>query len=177
MAIRLGNIREKLRVFPPVYWPRQNIDPDRWGLFLMDVEGCSASIYMMKYGAYLPLSGRPFAHDPRTFPRMKQWQLAAALEVVHQYLKEGKVLGPFPGHMRYCPVSGHPLTFYPSFVVPKSKPGTYRWVLNASYNVGGPSINDRIFDYSTKLISVKESLYPCVRTNFMSRIDLRRAFK
>ena len=160
-----------------MYWPRQNIDPDRWGLFLMDVEGCSASIYMMKFGAYLPLSGRPFPHDPKTFPRMKKWQMAAALEVVHQYLKEGKVLGPFPGHMRFCPASGHPLIFYPSFVVPKSRPGTYRWVLNASYNVGGPSINDRIFDYSTKLISVKDSLYPCIRTQFMSRIDLRRAFK
>ena len=62
-------------------------------------------------------------------------------------------------------------------MVPKSIPGTYRWVLNASYNKAGPSINERIFDYSTKLISVKESLYPCIRTRFMSRIDLRRAFK
>ena len=132
---------------------------------------------MMRFGAYLPLSGRPFANDPSTFPRLKQWQLAAALEVVYQYLKEGKVLGPFPGHMRFCPVSGHPLFFYPSFVVPKSKPGTYRWVLNASYNVGGPSINERILEFSTKLVSVKESLYPCIRTRFMSRIDLRRAFK
>ena len=34
-----------------------------------------------------------------------------------------------------------------------------------------------IFDYSTKLVNVKESLYPCLRTQFMSRIDLRRAFK
>ena len=143
----------------------------------MDVEGCSASVYMMKFGAYLPLSGKPFPHDPRTFPKLKQWQLAAALEVVHEYLKEGKVLGTFPGHLRSCPVSGHPLFFYPSFVVPKSKPGTYRWVLNASYSRGGPSINDRIFDYSTKLVGVKESLYPCIRTRFMRRIDLKRAFK
>ena len=87
------------------------------------------------------------------------------------------MLGPFPGSMRFCPITGHPLYFYPSFVVLKSKPGTYRWVLNASYNKAGPSINARIFDYSTKLISVKESLYPCIRTRFMSRIDLRRAFK
>ena len=27
------------------------------------------------------------------------------------------------------------------------------------------------------MISVKESLYPCLRTRFMSRIDLKRAFK
>ena len=87
------------------------------------------------------------------------------------------MLEPFPGSMRFCPITGHPLYFYPSFVVPKSKPGTYRWVLNASYNKTGPSINERIFEYSTKLISVKESLYPCIRTRFMSRIDLRRAFK
>ena len=87
------------------------------------------------------------------------------------------MLGPFPGRTRSCPITGQPLYFYPSFVVPKSKPGTYRWVLNASYNKAGPSINARIFDYSTKLISVKESLYPCIRTRFMSRIDLRRAFK
>ena len=76
-----------------------------------------------------------------------------------------------------CPITGHPLVFYPSFVVPKSKPGSYRWVLNASYNQGGPSVNDRIFDYTTVLVGVKESLYPCLRTRFMSRIDLRRAFK
>ena len=50
-------------------------------------------------------------------------------------------------------------------------------MLNASFNRDGPSINDRIFDYSTRLIGVKESLYPCLRTRFMSRIDLRRAFK
>ena len=143
----------------------------------MDVEGCLASVYMMKFGAYIPLSGAPFPHDPRTFPQLKRWERAAALEVVFEYLKEGKVLGPFPGSMRFCPITGHPLYFYPSFVVPKSKPGTYRWVLNASYNKAGPSINERIFDYSTKLISVKESLYPCIRTRFMSRIDLRRAFK
>ena len=75
----------------------------------MDVEGCAASVYMMKFGAYIPLSGMPFPHDPRTFPRLKRWQLAAALEVVYQYLKEGKVLGPFPGSTRICPVTEHPL--------------------------------------------------------------------
>ena len=132
---------------------------------------------MMKFGAYIPLSGKPFPHDPRDFPKLKKWQLVAALEVVHNYVKEGKVLGPFPGSTRFCPVTGKPLVFYPSFVVPKSTPGSFRWILNASHNAGGPSINDRIYDYSTRLVSVKESLYPCLRTRFMSRIDLRRAFK
>ena len=143
----------------------------------MDVEGCQASVYMMKFGAYIPLRGRPFLHDPSTFPVLKQWQRAAALEVVYEYLKEGKVLGPFPGTTRRCPITGHPLCFYPSFVVPKAKPGRFRWVLNASFNRGGPSVNDRIFDYTTELISVKDSLWPCLRTRFISRIDLRRAFK
>ena len=143
----------------------------------MDVQGCQASVYMMKFGAYIPLSGQVFLHDPRDFPVLKRWQRAAALEVVYEYLKEGKVLGPFPGSTRRCPLTGHPLVFYPSFVVPKSKPGCYRWVLNASYNKGGPSVNDRILDYSTKLVSVKDSLVPCLRTKFISRIDLRRAFK
>ena len=76
-----------------------------------------------------------------------------------------------------CPLTGHPLFFYPSFVVPKSKLGSFRWVLNASHSDGGPSMNDMIYDYTTKLVGVKESLYPCLRTNFMSRIDLKRAFK
>ena len=96
----------------------------------------------------------------------------SGLEVVYRYLKEGKVLDPFPGDMRACPITGQPQVFYPSFVVPKSKPGTYRWVLNASYDRNGPSLNSRIFEYTTKLIGVKESLYPCIRTRFMSRIDL-----
>ena len=69
------------------------------------------------------------------------------------------------------------MCFYPSFVVPKSTPGTYRWVLNASYNRGGPSINEKISEFSTRLITLKDSLRPCLRTRFMSRIDLRRAFK
>ena len=138
---------------------------------------CRSSVYMMKFGAYIPLCGKPFPHDPCTFPRLKQWQLAAALEVVYRFVKEGKVLGPFPGTTRLCPITGHPLFFYPSFVVPKSKQGSYRWVLNASYNKLGLSVNDRIFDYSTKLISVKDSLYPMLRTRFRSRIDLTRAFK
>ena len=42
---------------------------------------------------------------------------------------------------------------------------------------GGPSINDKILDFSTKLVDVKSSLQPCLRTQFMSRIDLQRAFK
>ena len=92
-------------------------------------------------------------------------------------LRQRRLLGPFPGHTRFCPVTGKPLVFYPSFVVPKTKPGSYRWVLNASYNRGGPSVNDLIADFSTSLIDVKSSLYPCLRTRFMSRIDLKRAFK
>ena len=143
----------------------------------MDVLGCEASIYMMKFGAFIPLSGMPFAHDPLSFPSLSDWQTTAALEVVHQYIQEGKVLGPFPGNTRHCPISGRPLVFYPSFVVPKKTLGSYRWVLNASHNRGGPSINDKIIDYSTTLTGVKQSLYPCLRTKFMSRIDLRRAFK
>ena len=38
-------------------------------------------------------------------------------------------------------------------------------------------MNDMIFGYTTKLVGVKQSLYPCVRTEFMRRIDLKRAFK
>ena len=38
-------------------------------------------------------------------------------------------------------------------------------------------MNDMISDYTTKLVGVKQSLYPCIRTEFMSRIDLKRAFK
>ena len=97
--------------------------------------------------------------------------------MVYRFIQEGKVLGPLPGTTRHCPITGKPLFFYPSFVVPKSKPGEYRWVLNASYNRWGSSINDHILDYTTGLVSFKDSLYPCLRTRFISRIDLRRAFK
>ena len=90
----------------------------------MDVEGCEASIYMMEFGAYIPLSGKPFPQDPHLFRSLKLWQRAAALEVVYEYLKEGKVLGPFPGSTRFCPITGTPLFFNPSFVVLKSTPGT-----------------------------------------------------
>ena len=134
-------------------------------------------MYMMTFGAYLPLSGKPFRHDPAEFPKMKDWQIVAALEVIYKFVKEGKVLGPFSAKTRHCPITGHPLFFYPSFVVPKSKAGTYRWVLNASYDKSGPSINDRIIDFSTSLVGVKSSLYPGLRTRFMSRLDLTRAFK
>ena len=103
---------------------------------------------------------------------MKDKQVAAALEKIYGFVQEGKVLGPFPGRTRYCPLTGHPPCFYA-----KTKPGNYRGVLNASYNRGGPSINDCISDYSTAQIDVKTSLYPALRTTFMSRIDLTRAFK
>ena len=88
----------------------------------------------------------------------------------------GKGARHFSGKDPTLPITGYRF-FYPSFVVPKSKPASYRWVLSASYNRYGPSVNDKIFDYSTKLINVKESLYPMLRTRFMSRIDLKLAFK
>ena len=103
--------------------------------------------------------------------------MAAALDIVYNFVKEGKVLGPFPGDTRLCPVTSRPLVFYPSFMVPKSTPGSYRWVLNASFDRDGPSINERIYGYSTNLIGVKSSIYPGMRTLFMSRLDLKRAFK
>ena len=108
------------------------MDPEKWRLFLRDVAGSASSIYMTKFGAHILLSGKPFPHDTRKFPKLKKWQQAAALEIVYQYVKEGKVLGPFPGNTRSCPITGRPLYFYPSFVVPKSKPGTYNWVLKSS---------------------------------------------
>ena len=92
----------------------------------MDVNTCESSIFMMQNGAHIPLSGPPFRNDPLKFRGLPKWQQAAALEVVYQFIKEGKVLGPFPGDTRCCPVTGKPLFFYPSFVVPKSKPGAYR---------------------------------------------------
>ena len=64
----------------------------------MDVDGCESSVYMMKMGAFIPMLGMPFPHDPKTFPIMPDWQLAAALPVIYNFVKEGKVLGPFPGN-------------------------------------------------------------------------------
>ena len=90
------------------------------------MDGSEDSIYMMKFGAHIPLDACPFPHDPGSFAKLKKWQQAAALEVVYQFVKEGKVLGPFPGDTRVCHITGYPLTFYPSFVVPKSKQGSYR---------------------------------------------------
>ena len=49
--------------------------------------------------------------------------------------------------------------------------------MNASFNRDGPCVNDLISDYTTSLIDFKTSLYPGVRTQFMSRIDLKQAFK
>ena len=63
---------------------------------------------------------------PARFPKLKKRQREEALEVVYRFVREGKVLGPFPGTTRVCPITGHPLAFYPPFVVPKSKPGSYR---------------------------------------------------
>lgn len=126
----------------------------------MDVNGVDSSVFMMKFGAVIPLSDHPFLNDPGSFPVVETYQQAAALEVVYEYVKEGKVLCLFPGDTRLCPVTGKPLYFYPSFVVPKSSPVSYRWILNASYNRQGPSPNDQIADYTTTLIGVKESFVP-----------------
>ena len=75
----------------------------------MGVPNCHKSVYMMRFGATIPLADLPFWHDPASFPRMKLWQQVAALEVVYKFIKEGKVLGPFPGDTRLCPVTGYPL--------------------------------------------------------------------
>ena len=37
----------------------------------MDVPGSEKSIYMMRFGAHIPLASMPFAHDPTTFPKLK----------------------------------------------------------------------------------------------------------
>ena len=92
----------------------------------MDVPASEKSVYMMKFGAHIPLTSMPFAHNPTTFPKLEDWQVAAALEIVYKFVKEGKVLGPFPGDTGLCSVTGRPLVFYPSFVVPKSSLGSYR---------------------------------------------------
>ena len=55
----------------------------------------------------------PFLHDPESFPVLRDWQLAAALEVILPFVKEGKVLGPFPGNTRFCPISGKPFSLLP----------------------------------------------------------------
>ena len=52
----------------------------------MDVKNCKASVYMMKFEAFIPLAGMPFPHDPLTFPKLKKWQLAAALEIVYKFV-------------------------------------------------------------------------------------------
>ena len=67
---RLSAIRKKLKDCTPTTWPRPNINPVRWEKFLLDVQGCKSSIYMMKTGAYIPLSGKPFSHHPSTFPKL-----------------------------------------------------------------------------------------------------------
>ena len=87
---------------------------------------------MMRFGAYIALAGSPDQHDPNTLRRLNKWELAAALDVMHEDMQEGEVLGPFPGDNRICPITGHPITFYPSLVIPKSNAVTYSWVLYAS---------------------------------------------
>ena len=107
---RLAAIRNRLQTCTPTTSPRQNIDPERWGIFLMDVKDSASSIYMMRFGAQIPLTGTPFPHDPSQFPRLKDWQMAAALEVIYEFVQQGKVLGPFPGKTRHCPLQGTPFS-------------------------------------------------------------------
>ena len=38
--------------------------------------------------------------------------MAAALEVIFQFVREGKVLGPFPGDTRICPVTRLPAKYF-----------------------------------------------------------------
>ena len=78
----------------------------------MDVDGCAISIYMMRFGAHIPLAGKPFPHNPSHFLKMEDWQKAAALEVIYKFVQEGRVLGPFPGKTRHCPLTGHLLFFF-----------------------------------------------------------------
>ena len=56
----------------PSLRPRQNIDPRRWGIFLIDVLGAKSSIFMMRFGAYIPLAGVPFCHSSETFPKLEK---------------------------------------------------------------------------------------------------------
>ena len=72
VAARLARIRAKLKSGGVTVWPKQNIDLERWGLFLMDVQGTQTSVYMMKHGAYIPICGRPFCHDPRSFSKLEK---------------------------------------------------------------------------------------------------------
>ena len=116
---QLTKVRQELKSCRLFRWPSQNVDPYRWGIFLMDVQDTSSSVYMMKFDAHITLSGMSYRIDTGTFSTLKKWQQASALEVVLEHVKEGKVLGPFPGHTRSCPITGFSLVFYPSFVVPK----------------------------------------------------------
>ena len=61
----------------------------------MDVRGFDSSIYLMKFGAIIPVDGVPFSHNPDVFPTLPDWQKAATLLVVYQFVKEEKVLAPF----------------------------------------------------------------------------------
>ena len=69
---RLKAIRHKLRTVAPSLWPKQNVNPRRWRIFLMDIEACEASVYMMKFGAHIPLDTIPYFHDPNTFPVLEK---------------------------------------------------------------------------------------------------------
>ena len=67
VGAKLAAIRAKLRAMAPVHWPNQKIDPERWGIFLMDVVGSRSSVFMMKYGAVIPLKDRPHLNNPELY--------------------------------------------------------------------------------------------------------------
>ena len=54
MAARSASIPAKLNSGRITIWPKRNINPERWGLFLVDVEGTEASVYIIRHGAYIP---------------------------------------------------------------------------------------------------------------------------
>ena len=59
----------------------------------------------------------------------------------------------------------------------KSAPGSFPWILNASYNRQGASINHHIYDYTTSFVDFMESLHPYLLTRFIFTIALRKAFQ
>ena len=154
------------------HWPGSIWD------FLIDNEEARSSIYMTNFGVCL----YPWREDllyitTALFHGWKNGSYRLLWWLYTDFIKKGNALGQFPGNISTYPITGHPLLFYSSFVVPKFKSGSYRWILIASCNRRAPSLNDRILNYTTSFVGLKESLVPWLGTRFMFRIDLRKAFK